>query len=65
MSEDFGESSLKTIFDPTTLVRKGLCPVTKIRRQNEELESHSLYYEQHGSGPEKILFIMGYAAIFG
>jgi len=23
------------------------------------LESHSLYYEQHGSGPEKVVFIMG------
>ena len=46
----------------STLVRKGLCPVTKIRHQNEELESHSLYYEQHGNGPEKVLFIMGYGS---
>ncbi|ETW77912.1 Esterase/lipase/thioesterase [Heterobasidion irregulare TC 32-1] len=50
---------LRTIFDPATCTRKGLCPVTKIRRQQEPLESHSLYFEQHGSGPEKVVFIMG------
>jgi len=51
---------LKTLFDPATCVRKGLCPVTKIRGQEQDpLESHSLYFEQHGTGPEKILFIMG------
>lgn len=60
MSEEVDESKLNTIFDPTTLVRKGLCPVTKIRGQSgDPLESHSLYFEQHGSGPEKLLFIMG------
>lgn len=48
-----------TIFDPTTCARKGLCPVTQIRNQAEPLESHSLYYEIHGSGPEKVVFIMG------
>lgn len=51
---------LRTIFDPATCTRKGLCPVTKIRHQQEPLESHSLYFEQHGSGPEKVVFIMGY-----
>jgi len=40
-------------------VRKGLCPVTKERQQNEVVESHSLYYEVHGSGPEKLVFVMG------
>lgn len=50
---------LRTIFDPATCTRKGLCPVTKIRHQQEPLESHSLYFEQHGSGPEKVVFIMG------
>ena len=60
MSEEVDESKLNTIFDPTTLVRKSLCPVTKIRGQSgDPLESHSLYFEQHGSGPEKLLFIMG------
>jgi hypothetical protein len=59
MAED--TESLKTLFDPSTCVRKGLCPVTEIREQGEPLESHSLYYEQHGSesGPVKIVCIMG------
>ncbi|KAI0637129.1 alpha/beta-hydrolase [Trametes polyzona] len=48
-----------TIFDPATCVRKGLCPVTQIRHKGDPLESHSLYYEVHGSGPEKVVFIMG------
>lgn len=59
MSSGIDEPKLNTIFDPTTLVRKGLCPVTKIRGQTDPLESHSLYFEQHGTGPEKLLFIMG------
>jgi pimeloyl-ACP methyl ester carboxylesterase len=52
---------LPTAFDPATCVRKGLCPVTKIRGQEyDPLESHSLYYEQHGRGTEyKVVFIMG------
>ncbi|KAG1904116.1 Alpha/Beta hydrolase protein [Suillus fuscotomentosus] len=49
----------QTIFDPDTCTRRGLCPVTQIRSQEGPLESHSLYYEQHGTGPEKIVFIMG------
>ncbi|KAG6830198.1 hypothetical protein H0H92_001785 [Tricholoma furcatifolium] len=52
---------LPTAFDPSTCVRKGLCPVTKLRSQGSELlESHSLYYEQHGRGTKyKVVFIMG------
>lgn len=49
----------QTIFDPETCTRRGLCPVTQIRGQEGPLESHSLYYEQHGTGPEKVIFIMG------
>ncbi|KIK45800.1 hypothetical protein CY34DRAFT_801102 [Suillus luteus UH-Slu-Lm8-n1] len=49
----------QTIFDPETCTRRGLCPVTQIRNQEGPLESHSLYYEQHGTGPEKLIFIMG------
>jgi hypothetical protein len=49
-----------SIFDSATCVRKGFCPITDIRNRSDVFESHSLYYEQHGSGPEKILFIMGY-----
>ncbi|THV07838.1 alpha/beta-hydrolase [Dendrothele bispora CBS 962.96] len=52
-------ADLPTIFDPSTCVRKGLCPVTDIRHQKGALESHSLYFEQHGTGPEKIILIMG------
>ncbi|KAI0266475.1 alpha/beta-hydrolase [Gloeopeniophorella convolvens] len=48
-----------SIHDPSTCIRKGLCPVTKLRGQDQPLESHSLYFEQHGSGPEKVVFIMG------
>jgi len=36
-----------------------MCPVTRIRGQVEALESHSLYYEVHGTGKEKLVFIMG------
>lgn len=57
------ESNLPTVFDPETCTRKGLCPVTQIRNKGDPFESHSLYYEQHGSGPEKILFIMGYVPV--
>ncbi|EJT98504.1 alpha/beta-hydrolase [Dacryopinax primogenitus] len=45
-----------SFFDPTTRVRRGLCPVTL---QDGITESHALYFEQHGSGPEKIVLIMG------
>ncbi|KIJ43991.1 hypothetical protein M422DRAFT_168948 [Sphaerobolus stellatus SS14] len=48
-----------TIFDIETCTRKGECPVAKIRGQSEALEKHTVYFEQHGSGPEKIVFIMG------
>jgi len=48
-----------TVHDPKTCVRKGQCPLTQLRGQSEPVESHTLYFEQHGSGPEKILFIMG------
>ncbi|KZT03511.1 alpha/beta-hydrolase [Laetiporus sulphureus 93-53] len=60
MPPDVDVQQIPTIFDPTTCVRKGLCPVTQIRKQGEDpLQSHSLYFEQHGTGSEKILFIMG------
>ncbi|KAI0093979.1 alpha/beta-hydrolase [Irpex rosettiformis] len=58
MSTD-SDSDHPTIFDTTTCIRKGLCPVSSIRNKDDPLESHSLYFEQHGTGPEKIIFIMG------
>ncbi|KAI0080593.1 alpha/beta-hydrolase [Panus rudis PR-1116 ss-1] len=54
------QRDLPSIFDPSTCTRKGLCPVTKLRHQSgDPLESHSLYFEQHGSGSNKLVFIMG------
>jgi hypothetical protein len=57
------EPELRSIFDPSACVRKGLCPVTKIRSKKGAdhlpLESHSLYFEQHGNGETKIIAIMG------
>lgn len=41
-------AELPTVFDPETLVRKGLCPVTAIRNEGDPFESHSLYFEQVG-----------------
>jgi hypothetical protein len=64
MSSSELDSSYRSIFNPNTLARRGLCPVTKIRHQAANpLESHNLYFEQHGNGPEKILFIMGYMRV--
>lgn len=49
-----------SVFDAKTCIRRGLCPVTTIRPQGPELlESHSLYFEQHGRGKNKIVSIMG------
>ncbi|KAF8589988.1 alpha/beta-hydrolase [Ramaria rubella] len=48
-----------TFFDPNTCIRKGQCPVPKIQGQSEATASHTLYFEQHGTGREKIVFIMG------
>ncbi|KAI0084014.1 alpha/beta-hydrolase [Irpex rosettiformis] len=48
-----------TIFDPSTCIRKGLCPISSIRHKDDPLRTHSLYYELHGTGPEKVIFIMG------
>lgn len=44
MSADDQSLNLPSIFSPETLVRKGLCPVSKARHQNELIESHSIYY---------------------
>ncbi|KIK24988.1 hypothetical protein PISMIDRAFT_677788, partial [Pisolithus microcarpus 441] len=58
-------SEFKTTLDPSTCTRRGLCPVTEIRHQAKPLESHSLYYEVHGSGPVKIVLIMGLSGTSG
>ncbi|RDB15640.1 putative aminoacrylate hydrolase RutD [Hypsizygus marmoreus] len=61
MSASANVDHLPTAFDPSTCVRRGLCPVTSILNEGPEVfESHSLYYEQHGSGTDyKVVFIMG------
>jgi len=48
------ETQWLTIHDPATCTRRGLCPVTNSSGQN-----YSLYFEQHGTGPRKVVFIMG------
>ncbi|CAE6410880.1 unnamed protein product [Rhizoctonia solani] len=53
------QAERKTIFSDQTLIKKGLCPVTILKDQVSAIESHSLYYELHGRGPEKMLCIMG------
>ncbi|OCH95581.1 alpha/beta-hydrolase [Obba rivulosa] len=58
-SPDTAGSDIPTILDPSTCTRRGLCPVTTLKQEHSPLESHSLYFEQHGTGPEKIVFIMG------
>ena len=79
-------TNLPTLFSPSTCVRRGLCPVTTLRKQDSPVESHSLYFgryrarfprrrqlgvlirttiEQHGTGPDKILLIMGYVECAG
>ncbi|KAL4065339.1 Alpha/Beta hydrolase protein [Scleroderma yunnanense] len=48
-----------TMFDASSCTRRGLCPVSQIGDYDCSLESHSLYYEIHGNGVERIVFIMG------
>ncbi|KIY46707.1 alpha/beta-hydrolase [Fistulina hepatica ATCC 64428] len=54
-----------TIFPSHSLLKKGLCPVTKIRGQEHNpIESHSLYFELHGTSLDdptvhRLIFIMG------
>ncbi|KAH9473292.1 hypothetical protein Pst134EA_000365 [Puccinia striiformis f. sp. tritici] len=53
-----GENDIvETILDPSTCVKKGLCPVAEGR----EAETHKLYYELHGTldGAQKLIFVMG------
>ncbi|KAJ7065051.1 alpha/beta-hydrolase [Mycena amicta] len=49
-------SEYPTMFDPASLVRKGFC---LINSGIPLLQTHSLYYEQHGSGDKHVLLISG------
>ncbi|THV04314.1 alpha/beta-hydrolase [Dendrothele bispora CBS 962.96] len=56
-SEDF-----PTIFDPETCTRKGFCPVYRLQFKghgSDPFETHTLYYEQHGTGPTRVVFVNG------
>ncbi|KAI9441700.1 Alpha/Beta hydrolase protein [Lactarius indigo] len=57
--QDAWQQHWLSIHDPATCTRKGLCPVMKSRGLGLPLESHSLYFEQHGTGPVKVVFIAG------
>ncbi|KAJ7045924.1 alpha beta-hydrolase [Mycena alexandri] len=48
-----------TMFDPSSLVRKGFCPVHSSSTGTPAFETHSLYYEQHGTGDKRVLLING------
>ncbi|KAH8995212.1 alpha beta-hydrolase [Lactarius hatsudake] len=63
IGQDAPQQQWPSIHDPATCTRKGLCPVTKLRGQNSPLESHSLYFEQHGTGPVKVVFVTGQASL--
>ncbi|KAH8993391.1 alpha beta-hydrolase [Lactarius akahatsu] len=63
-NKDAPQQQWLSIHDPATCTRKGLCPVAKSRGQGPSLESHSLYFEQHGTGPVKVVFVTGlYASL--
>ncbi|KAG9049244.1 hypothetical protein FS837_010780 [Tulasnella sp. UAMH 9824] len=62
-------SSYPTVFKAETLNRKGLCPVSSLEHeQKQEAQDtadavlpskHSLYFEIHGDGEQKVVLIMG------
>ncbi|KAH9168019.1 Alpha/Beta hydrolase protein [Lactarius sanguifluus] len=58
-AKDAPQQQWPSIHDPATCTRKGLCPVAKSIGQGPPLESHSLYFEQYGTGPVKVVFISG------
>ena len=48
MTPTLASDTLPTIFSTLTCLQRGLCPVSSLRG-SQLLESHSLYYEVHGS----------------
>ncbi|KAF7325977.1 AB hydrolase-1 domain-containing protein [Mycena kentingensis (nom. inval.)] len=56
MSSTPDVSQYPTMFDPASLVRKGFCPV---HAGLPLLQTHSLYYEQHGTGTQRVVLING------
>ncbi|KAF8337502.1 alpha/beta-hydrolase [Cantharellus anzutake] len=58
LEEEGKSSGPRTFLDPATCVKKGFCPARDIPRSPFVI-SHSIYYEIHGSGPERLVFVMG------
>jgi hypothetical protein len=58
-SEATPQQQWLSVHDPATCTRNGLCPVTNSKDQGQPLEIHSLYFEVHGTGPIKVIFISG------
>ncbi|KAH9009179.1 Alpha/Beta hydrolase protein [Lactarius pseudohatsudake] len=48
---------MTTAKDATGHMHSQGCPVVKSRGQDPPLESHSLYFEQYGMGPVKLVFV--------
>ena len=59
MSKEAPQQQWLSVHDPATCTRKGVCPVKEVGRQDSPTPSISLYFEQHGTGPTKVVFIMG------
>ncbi|KAH9956295.1 Alpha/Beta hydrolase protein [Russula dissimulans] len=60
MDREGSQQQWPSIHDPATCSRKGLCPVRKAGGQGgSPAQSYSLYFEQHGTGPIKVVFITG------
>ncbi|PKI84114.1 hypothetical protein MVES1_002076 [Malassezia vespertilionis] len=58
-----GNAYLPTVFNPATIVSKGPLRVAKDRvvaaKSPDGEPGFNLYYEQHGTGPNRIIFLMG------
>ncbi|KAN0125575.1 alpha/beta-hydrolase [Russula decolorans] len=59
MGSEVPPQQWSTYLDPATSTRKGLCPMKEVGGQNSSTPSYSLYFEQHGTGPIKVVFIIG------
>jgi len=59
MSEEAPQQQWLSIHDPATCTRKGVCPVKKVGGQDSPTPSFSMYFEQHGTGPIKVVFVIG------
>ncbi|KAJ7761133.1 alpha beta-hydrolase [Mycena metata] len=59
LQETIDMSQYPTMFDPSSLVRKGFCPVHNNSGHGPARPTHSLYYEQHGTGSKRVVLING------